>query len=251
MLALIKLPLFWETCLQLGTSCQFMPYTHFPQHCTPVKITRQRDILLPSLPKAFCRTGTWLLRGWQISQLSCQHSSEIKPPRMLTQGETVLYRWKLCSSKKFLAPFIILNKRLWEFLLEWVGMRIVLRQKKDFPSLLSVPPTHHTTSSYKVGLLIPSLHCFACPATSPAQRTGQTLEESALYTAGTQHVKELFAWKWLRVHTVPKVSSCAEEERMGQTTLPQHKESQKQKQYIHQSDLTAHIMMEPRTFLYA
>lgn len=99
------------------------------------------------------------------------------------------------QQKKILAPFITLNKRLWEFLLEWVGMSNCTEAAKDFPSLTSVPPTHHTTPGYKVGILISSLDCFACPATSPAQRAGQTVEENTPYAAGTPHVKELFAWK--------------------------------------------------------
>lgn len=37
------------------------------------------------------------------------------------------------AAKKFLAPFLISNKKLWEFLLEWVGMRIGTEAAKDFP----------------------------------------------------------------------------------------------------------------------
>lgn len=36
---------------------------------------------------------------------------------------------------------------------------------------------------------MPSLHCLLCPATSPAQRAGQTLEENALCAAGIQPMK--------------------------------------------------------------
>lgn len=96
----LKLTLVQETCLQLGRACQFTPHTHSINAGTPMEISRQRNILLPSHPKGFCRTGTWLLEGWQIAQLSCQLSSDVKPPRMLTQGETVLHMWKLWSSKK-------------------------------------------------------------------------------------------------------------------------------------------------------
>lgn len=45
------------------------------------------------------------------------------------------------------------------------------------------------------------------------------------------------------VHTVPKVSSCVEKEKEGLRTLHKHKESQKQKQFIHQSDLTAQSLV--------
>lgn len=101
----LKLTLVQETYLQLGRGCQFTPYTQSLNTGIPMKITRQRNSLLPSLPKGFCKTGTWLLEGWQIAQLSCQHSSDVKPPRMFTQGETVLHMWKLWSSKKIPCTF--------------------------------------------------------------------------------------------------------------------------------------------------
>lgn len=57
-LALIKLTLTEETSLQSGKGSQFTPYIEFPQTCIPMKSTRQKDTLLPSLPKVFYATGT-------------------------------------------------------------------------------------------------------------------------------------------------------------------------------------------------
>lgn len=146
---------------------------------------------------------------------------------------------------------MILNKRLWEFLLEWVRMRIVLRQRQTFR--LWHQYHQHITSSLVSGWGFRSLSplCFASPATSPAQRAGQALEENALCAAGTQQLKDLHENECM--FTLCPRFPCVLRKRgwlWGQMTLPYHKESQKQKQYIQQSDLTAHILMEPRTFIF-
>jgi len=112
-----------------------------------------------------------------------------------------------CRSKKIPHTFYYtLLHWLWEFLLEWVVMRVVLSEAaKDFPSLTSVPPTHHTTSSsYKVGLLIPTPHCFACPVTSPEQRGGQMLKKMLCEALELNPGTQMTAF-----HTV-KCSHCAQ-----------------------------------------
>lgn len=47
-----------------------------PLTLVPLWKSPGREILLPSLPKGFCKTGTWLHWGCQIPQLSCQISSD-------------------------------------------------------------------------------------------------------------------------------------------------------------------------------
>lgn len=76
-----------------------------------------------------------------------------------------------CSSKEFLAPFIILNKMLWEFLLEWVGMRIVLRQWKTFPLWRRTTNTSHHLRLQDGGFW--SLHHTALLVLPPPQRKEQ------------------------------------------------------------------------------
>lgn len=56
--SLIKLMLMEETSLHSGKGSQFTPYIEFPQTSIPMKSTRQKDILLPSLPNVFYTTGT-------------------------------------------------------------------------------------------------------------------------------------------------------------------------------------------------
>lgn len=48
-------------------------------------------------------------------------------------GEDCFAQVETAAAKKFLAHFLISNKKLWEFLLEWVGMRIGTEAAKDFP----------------------------------------------------------------------------------------------------------------------
>lgn len=65
----------------VSTLRQWLPLctTHsFPSTLTPLWKSPGREILLPSLPKGFCRTGMWLHWGWQIPQLSSQSSSDAK-----------------------------------------------------------------------------------------------------------------------------------------------------------------------------
>lgn len=65
----------------ISTLRQWLPLcaTHsFPSTLAPLWKSPGREILLPSLPKGFCRIGMWLPRGWQIPQLSCQSSFDAK-----------------------------------------------------------------------------------------------------------------------------------------------------------------------------
>lgn len=150
---------------------------------TPRKIIRWRHILLPHRVSA----ETDCLGAGRY------HSLAASALLLLNLQGCSLRGWLFCTggsleaAKKPLAPFIILNERLWEFLLEWVGMSNCTEAAKDFPSLTSVPPTHHTTPGYKVGILIPSLNWFACPATSPAETAGHTLEENTVRSWNSTH----------------------------------------------------------------
>lgn len=142
---------------------------------------------------------------------------------------------------------MILNKRPWEFLLEWVGIRIVLRQRKTLP--LWHQYHQHITPPPVTRWGFWSLSCTALLVMPPPQHQEQgrhwkrmlcvQLELNPLnsYSQGND---------WM--FTLPNVSSRAEEQGLGHTTLPYHKASKKLKQHIHESDLIAH-MMDTRTFL--
>lgn len=100
--ALIKLTLVKKTCLQLGSGCQFMPYTHFPQHWHPHENHHAETSFSP---KGFLQNRYETARDWQIPQLRCQCAFDVKPPRMLTQGKIVLHRWKLQQQQKIPCSF--------------------------------------------------------------------------------------------------------------------------------------------------
>lgn len=169
----------------VSTLTQWLPLcaTHsFPSTLAPLWKSQGREILLPSLPKGFCRTGIWLHRGWQISQLSCQSFSDANLQgcspwgKLLAQGVTL-------KQQNLLSPFIILNKRLWELLLEWVRIRIVLRQRQTFP--LWRQYHQHITPP-----LVSRCGFRSLPHTA-LLAPGQALEENAPCAAGTQQLKDL------------------------------------------------------------
>lgn len=226
--------------LHLGSGCHFVPHSHFPQHWQPYENH-------PSLPKGFCRTGMWLHRGWQIPQLSCYSSSDAKLQGCSPRG-SLFCSGGNCRSKIFLYLLWYWIKGFGNSCLS--GWQWELCWGRDRLSLSDVSTTntsHHLWFQGRALDPYPTLLCSPChlPSTKSWAGTGRKCPVCSRYSTSEKPTR-----KWLHVHTVPKVSSCAEEERMGQMTLPYHKESQKQKQYIHQSYLTAHILMEPRTLFF-
>lgn len=196
----------------------------FLNTCTPMKITRQKDALLPSLPSTeqVCDA-----QGLADTQLSCQRSSNAKPPLMLTQGKTVLRRWKLCSSKKnSLHLFLYQIKSFGNSCLSGWEWELVLRQQKISLSDVSTTNTsHHLRLQGGAFDPFPAPLCLSCCLPSKKSRA-DTGRKCSVHSWNSN--RSSLHGNGCTAHTVPKVSSCAKEQRMGQTTLPEHTERQKQ-----------------------
>lgn len=82
-------------------------------------------------------------------------------------------------------------------------------------------------------------YCFARPTAPPSKEQGRCWTKTLCAQLELKLWKSYLYGNDCTAHTVSKVSSCVKKEEKGLRTLHKHKESQKQKQFIHQSDLTA------------
>lgn len=118
-------------------------------------------------------------------------------------------------------------------------MKLVLRQQKTSP--LWRQHHQHTTpppvTRWGLWSLSKVLLCLSyCP---PSKEQGRCWTKTLCAQLELKLWKSYLYGNDCTAHTVSKVSSCVKKEEKGLRTLHKHKESQKQKQFIHQSDLTA------------
>lgn len=102
-------------------------------------------------------------QGPADTQLSCQRSSNAKPPWMLTLGKTVLHRWKLQQQKNSLHLFLYQIKSFGNSCLSGWEWELVLRQQKISLSDVSTTNTLHHLR-FKGGAFdpFPALLCLSC-----------------------------------------------------------------------------------------
>lgn len=142
---------------------QWLPLcaTHsFPSTLAPLWKSPGREILLPSLPKGFCRTGMWLHRGWELPQLSCQSSSDAKLQGCSPWG-SLFSSGGNCSSKISLHLLLYWIKGFGNSCLS--GWELELCWGRDRLSLSDVSTTNTSCHLWSQGGTLdpfPTLLCF-------------------------------------------------------------------------------------------